>query len=164
MQYLGSSFEACSYVIHAYSRTVIFDATRHMANTTDTEMSSNKPYLMRALYQWICDNNKTPHLMVDASYQGVKVPANTVQKGKVVLNISPTAADGLDMGDDMILFSGRFSGVSYPICVPTASVMAIYARENGQGMMFPSDDSEPPPSPIDEPETIRARPQLTIVK
>jgi len=125
-------------------------------------MTSNRPYLLRALYEWITDNGLTPHVLVDASYDGVDVPEHAIQQGKVVLNIASSATEHLRLENDTILFKARFSGQPYKITVPMASVIAIYARENGQGMMFAQDD-EPPPS-ADDPGDSTPRSHLKIVK
>ncbi|HEY0506045.1 MAG TPA: ClpXP protease specificity-enhancing factor [Lysobacter sp.] len=102
-------------------------------------MTSHRPYLLRALYEWIADNGMTPHLLVDASRQGVQVPVHAVKDGKIVLNIAERAVSRLEMGNDAIRFSARFGGVSYPVTVPVQAVLAIYARETGQGMALPED-------------------------
>lgn len=102
-------------------------------------MTSHRPYLLRALYEWIADNGMTPHLLVDASRPGVQVPAHAVKDGKIVLNIAERAVSRLEMGNDAIRFSARFGGVSYPVTVPVHAVLAIYARETGQGMALPDD-------------------------
>ncbi len=100
-------------------------------------MTSNKPYLLRAFHQWIVDNGLTPYLMVDARIPGVDVPASAVDgEGRVVFNIAHRAVHGLEMGNEYIVFDARFSGASYPVTVPVAAVMAIYARENGAGTLF----------------------------
>ena len=103
-------------------------------------MTSNRPYLLRALYEWITDNDLTPHILVDAEVDGVNVPEHVVQQGKVVLNISPVAVRELEMGNDWLVFTSRFSGKSHLIHIPVSAVIAVYARENGQGMMFTQDD------------------------
>ena len=99
-------------------------------------MNSNKPYLLRALHEWILDNGLTPHIIVDVQNKDVQAPAQAVRDGKLVLNISPQATRGLEIANDTVTFETRFSGKPYPIFLPIESVMAIYARENGQGMMF----------------------------
>jgi len=104
---------------------------------TSTTMSSQRPYLLRALYEWIVDNGMTPHVLVDARQPGVRVPAHVVQDGQVVLNIAARAVAQLQMDNDALRFSARFGGVPYSVVVPMAAVMAIYARETGQGMAFP---------------------------
>ena len=130
-------------------------------------MTSSRPYLVRAMYQWIADNGMTPHLLADASVDGIQIPAEHVQNGKIILNIAPMAITGLVLGDAEITFSARFSGKSVGIYIPVEAVLAIYAKENGQGMMFSeddgamssSDDDDPEPDP-DKPK----RPALRVVK
>ena len=102
-------------------------------------MNSNKPYLLRALNEWILDNGLTPHLIVDAHAEGVEVPEQAIKDGKLVLNITCQATANLEMGNDSISFQARFSGIAFDIFLPIEAVMAIYARENGQGMMFARD-------------------------
>ena len=97
-------------------------------------MTSHRPYLLRALYEWISDNGMTPHLLVDATRPGVRVPAHTVNDGKVVLNIAARAVAHLSMDNDAVAFTARFAGVSHAVIVPVSAVLAIYAREIGQGM------------------------------
>ena len=99
-------------------------------------MNSSRPYLLRALLDWICDNALTPHLLVDATVPAVVVPAQFVKQGKITLNVGPNAVEGLDMGNDAITFSARFAGQPMQVYVPVTAVLAIFARENGQGMMF----------------------------
>ena len=133
------------------------------------QMTSSRPYLIRAIYQWIADNGMTPHLMVDASIDGVQVPLEHIQDGKIILNIAPMAISALVLGDTEITFSARFSGQSMGIYIPIGAVLAVYARENGQGMMFSEDDGaisafddgddDPEPDP-DRPK----RPSLRVVK
>lgn len=102
-------------------------------------MSSHRPYLLRALYEWIADNGLTPHLLVDASRPGVRVPTHAVKDGRIVLNIAERAVAQLHMDNDDVRFSARFGGVSHAVIVPIDAVLAIYARENGQGMALPED-------------------------
>lgn len=102
-------------------------------------MTSNRPYLLRAVYEWICDNGLTPHIVVDAGKPGVQVPPQAVSEGRVVLNLAPRAVGHLDMGNDVITLTARFGGVSQSVSVPVAAVQAIYARENGQGMLLAED-------------------------
>lgn len=108
-------------------------------------MISNKPYLLRALHEWILDSGLTPHIIVDVQAEGVTVPPQAIQDGKLVLNISPSATQGLEMGNESIEFKARFSGAPHAIYLPIDAVMAIYARENGQGMMFARDKDEAAP-------------------
>ena len=102
-------------------------------------MTSHRPYLLRALYEWIADNGMTPHLLVDATRPSVQVPMHAVKDGKIVLNIAERAVSRLDMSNDTIRFSARFGGVSHSVSVPVGAVLAIYARETGQGMALPDD-------------------------
>lgn len=99
-------------------------------------MTSSRPYLIRAIYQWIVDNGATPHLLVDAGMGGVRVPREFVENNKIILNIGPMAVHGLTLGNEQVDFSARFSGKSRQVYVPVQAVLAIYARENGQGMVF----------------------------
>jgi stringent starvation protein B len=99
------------------------------------------------MHEWMVDNDFTPHLVVDAKRDGVRVPAAHVKDGKIVLNVSPTATRALTLGNDVISFEARFGGVSQQIAVPVAAVLGIYARETGQGMVFGEDDSSPPSTP-----------------
>lgn len=128
-------------------------------------MTSSRPYLIRAMYQWIVDNGMTPHILVDAANDGVIVPEQHIQDGKIVLNIAPMAIQGLTLGDEEITFSARFGGQSHSLSVPQMSVLAIYARENGQGMMFSEDDEGVSTSPDDDrPDPDKPKPTLKIVK
>jgi stringent starvation protein B len=104
-------------------------------------MSSHRPYLLRALYEWIADNDMTPHLLVDATQPGVRVPAHTVNEGKVVLNIAARAVAHLNMDNDAVAFTARFGGVSHAVIVPMGAVLAVYARETGQGMALPPEEN-----------------------
>lgn len=109
--------------------------------TGPSVMTSNRPYLLRALYEWINDNNLTPYILVDATQPDVMVPASTVKDGKVVLNIAMRAVDSLELGNEALSFKARFGGVSQFLYVPVAAVLAIYAQETGQGMMLPADEA-----------------------
>lgn len=130
-------------------------------------MTSSRPYLIRALYQWIVDNGVTPYILVDAACKGVDVPAQYIQDGKVVLNIAPMAVRGLMLGDADITFNARFGGQPTDIYVPTEAVLAIYARENGQGMMFTEEPHEPEPpteGPGSDETDNSGKPRLRVVK
>lgn len=105
-------------------------------------MLSSRPYLIRAVNEWIVDSGLTPHLLVKADYPGLDVPETSIQDGRVVLNISPTAVRDLLVDAEMVTFVARFGGVSRAVTVPTGAVDAVYARENGRGMMFPSEEDE----------------------
>ena len=102
-------------------------------------MTSHRPYLLRALYEWIADNGMTPHLLVDATRPHVQVPTHAVKDGRIVLNVAERAVAGLQMTNEVIRFSARFGGVSHPVSVPVGAVLAIYARETGQGMALPDE-------------------------
>lgn len=110
-------------------------------------MKARRPYLLRAIHEWITDSLCTPHIVVDAGVKGVEVPRQFVQDGKIVLNVSWTATANLRMTNDDVSFSGRFGGASMSVFVPITAVLAIYARETGQGMIFNDEDAGPPPSP-----------------
>ncbi|MGE7990638.1 ClpXP protease specificity-enhancing factor [Pseudomonas sp. NPDC089554] len=104
-------------------------------------MNSSRPYLVRALYEWIVDNDCTPHMLVNAEYPAVQVPQGFASDGQIVLNISPSAVRNLHMDNEAVSFEGRFGGVSHSLFVPAGAILGIYARENGQGMVF---ELEPP--------------------
>lgn len=133
-------------------------------------MTSLRPYLVRAIFDWILHNGLTPYLLVNALADGVMVPQQYVQKdGSIVLNLSPGAVQGLSLADDYVEFSARFGGVPQSVAIPVTAVMAIYAKENGRGMVFEAEegDSQPPPprTPGSEPKRPKSkRPVLTVVK
>ena len=147
-------------------------------------MTTRRPYLIRAFNDWILDNGLTPYLSVNADFPGVEVPREHVIDGEIVLNISPVSVRNLELGLEYILFDARFSGRSFPIVIPVKSVLAIFARENGEGMAFvygkqdadetprtremmlqsvpaESDEDDPNEPPPDPPG---GRPSLKIVK
>lgn len=127
-------------------------------------MTSSRPYLIRALYEWIVDNGCTPHIVVNAMAKGVEVPQQYVNKdGQIVLNIAPRAVSALEMTNKAIKFSARFGGIPTNICVPCHAVMGVYARENGQRMMFES-EPEPDNTPPDDNGGDGRRPSLRVVK
>lgn len=103
-------------------------------------MISNRPYLIRAMFDWIVDNHWTPHMQVDANYPGVVVPQQHVQEGMIVLNVHPEAVRELQMDNHLFRFKARFQGVEQQLFFPPESVLAIFARENGQGMPFPPEE------------------------
>jgi len=156
-------------------------------NTQDGSMTSTKPYLVRAIYEWILDNQMTPHLLVDARHPGTRVPNEFVENGQIVLNIAPSAVHGLLMDNDWVRFSARFGGVTRHLEIPSEAVLGIFSRENHQGMIFPpaepvdeavGNDASPqadsaPPGPTNQPKGDgsgkgkgkgRGGPKLTIVK
>jgi stringent starvation protein B len=116
-------------------------------------LTSTKPYLTRAIYEWILDNGLTPHLLVDAGYPGAQVPAQFVQDGQIILNVAPTAVRNLVMGNDWISFGARFSGTPYELLIPSEAVLGIFSRENRQGMVFPPPEYPQPPGPDSANET-----------
>lgn len=131
-------------------------------------MTPNRPYFMRALYEWIVDNHCTPYILVDALHEDVNVPQQYVKDGQIVLNISPGAVIDLTISNQSVVFNGRFGGVATDIYVPVGAVVGLYARENGHGMVFEPEESDPDPcSPDDDPAgpgRQDGRPSLKIVK
>jgi stringent starvation protein B len=142
---------------------------------------SRRPYLLRAMHEWMLDCGHTPHLIVDATREGVQVPPAYVKEGRIVLNISPSATHALRIDGEAVQFSARFGGVSRQVHVPLDAVLGIYARETGQGMVFneeaagaadgrgpePPDPAPAPNGPASGPgkEAPRSkRPSLKVVK
>jgi len=126
-------------------------------------MISNKPYIIRAMYDWIVDNGWTPHLQVDANYPGVNVPQEHAQEGVIVLNMAPSAVVALSMDNTWFTFKARFGGIETTLGFPPEAVLAIFARENGQGMPFPP---EPYPEELlkGKEEVLEAPPTLSAVE
>lgn len=123
-------------------------------------MKARRPYLLRAIHEWISDSQCTPHLVVDAGCAGVEVPRQYVQDGKIVLNVSWSATAQLQLGNEELSFSGRFGGASMLVRIPVVAVLAIYARETGQGMIFADEaDAPPPDGPPQEPAPQEAAPK-----
>jgi len=110
-------------------------------------MTSTRPYLIRAFYDWIVDNDCTPHIVVNAELPKVDVPKEYVEGGQIVLNVSVAAVQGLRLGDQAVEFQARFSGQVRRVYAPVTSILAIYAKENGRGMVFAEEDLEPTPPP-----------------
>ena len=106
-------------------------------------VTSRRPYLLRAMHEWITDNQQTPNVVVDALLDGVEVPRQFVQNGKIILNISYSATNGLTLGNDLVRFHARFGSVTHDVMVPVQAVLGIYARETGQGMIFSESDTTP---------------------
>lgn len=129
-------------------------------------MSSLKPYLIRAIYEWIVDNHFTPYLLVNAEAEGAAVPVAFVKDGRIVLNLRPEAVHGLSLGNDFISFNARFGGRPMQVDVPVKAVLALYAQENGRGMVFDEDgdDLTPPPEPEAPKPEPKKRPTLRVVK
>lgn len=109
-------------------------------------MTSSRPYLLRALYEWILDNNCTPYVVINASRDDVQVPRAYVKDGQIVLNVAPSAVVGLKLDNDALEFNARFGGVAMQVYVPMSAVLGIYARENGKGMIFELEDNPPEPT------------------
>lgn len=159
-----------------------------------SQLTARRPYLLRAFYDWLLDNQLTPHLVVDINLPGVQVPLEYARDGQIVLNIAPRAVGNLDLANDEVRFNARFGGVPRQVSVPMAAVLAIYARENGAGTMFepepayelttdeqdgsgqeetmmsvidgdrPDDATDDDHSPDDEPPPRGGRPSLRVVK
>ncbi|AIR87636.1 ClpXP protease specificity-enhancing factor [Erwinia sp. S63] len=157
-----------------------------------SQLTARRPYLLRAFYDWLLDNQLTPHLVVDINLPGVQVPLEYARDGQIVLNIAPRAVGNLDLANDEVRFNARFGGVPRQVSVPMAAVLAIYARENGAGTMFepepayeletneqegqeetmmsvidgdrPDDAADNDHSPDDEPPPRGGRPSLRVVK
>jgi len=129
-------------------------------------MTSNRPYLIRAFYDWIVANGLTPYITVDATVEGAHLPQPYIRDGQIVLNISPRAVQQLQLGNDAISFSARFGGISQQVVVPPRAVVAIYARENGEGMLFGEErhrgGTPPPEGP--PPSGKGGKPALRVVK
>jgi stringent starvation protein B len=136
-----------------------------------TTMTPSRPYLMRALNEWILENDCTPYVLVDAGMPGVQVPEDYVDNGQIVLNISMSAVKSLLIDDDGLSFNARFGGVPIDLYVPMAAILAIYAKETGQGMVFGSEAGAPDPNKPPEPvkpkrdeKPVKPRPSLKVVK
>ncbi len=134
-------------------------------------MTSSRSYLIRAIHEWILDNDLTPQIVVNADTEGVRVPPEYVKDGQISLNISATAVHGFSMDNDWIVFDARFGGKSFQVSVPTGAVLAIFARENGAGMSFGEEEhqDDPPPEPDGDDKNkagkkAKIQPALRIVK
>ncbi|ATJ82183.1 ClpXP protease specificity-enhancing factor [Halomonas beimenensis] len=130
-------------------------------------MQSSRPYIARALYEWLLDNELTPYIVVDAEQEGVEVPRQFVQNGQIVLNLGVTAVRDLSMDNEAISFSARFGGQPMRVMVPTEALIALYARENGVGMVFGHEPVMPSAAGVDpdeEPGAERSGPSLSSVE
>lgn len=136
-------------------------------------MNSNRPYLLRGLYEWIVDNECTPHILVHSDAPNVVVPSGYASDGRIVLNISPSAVRFLELGNEAVTFEGRFGGVAQQLHIPMGAILAIYARENGQGLVFeleerleeaPAPEPDEPPPSGSTPPRATGRPSLKVVK
>lgn len=134
-------------------------------------MVSSRPYLIRAIYDWIVDSDLTPYILVNAEADNVTVPTEFIQEGRIILNVGPSAVRGLELNNDWVMFSARFNGSSMDVSLPPLAVLAIYAKENGRGMVFNEDELEEgddtppdaPPAGGDDGPT-KGRPSLRVVK
>ena len=125
-------------------------------------MTPLKPYLIRSIYEWIIDNDLTPYLLVDAENSSAILPVQLIEDGKILLNIRPEATDALSLGNEWVEFNARFGGKPMHILVPVIAVLAIYAKENGKGMVFDhEDEGEETPPPENKPPV---KPALRLVR
>ena len=139
----------------------------------ELNLTPTRPYLARAIYEWICDNNLTPYLLVDATKPYTDVPTQFIQDGQIVLNIVPHAVHRLNMSNDAVTFSARFGGVSRDIYVPFNAVLGLYAKENGQGLFFDPEEysnAQSDENPVEsnhtetkQTETPKKKPSLRIL-
>jgi len=128
-------------------------------------MTSQKPYLIRAIYEWLLDNQMTPHLLVNTSYEGVQVPHEYIHDNRIVLNIADTAVQNFHADNEWISFSARFSGKAMELFIPIAAVQSIYGKENNEGMFFSAENTTPPPPPKRALQSVKKeRPGLKVVK
>ena len=132
-------------------------------------MTSNRPYLIRALYEWLVDNHQTPYFLLDATHADTIVPHDFIEDGRIVLNLAPSAVRDLDLGNEWIRFNARFSGRAMDVIFPPDAVLGVYSRENGQGMLFPEAEAadsheDEPPEPPAAPSGGGGRPALKVVK
>ena len=127
-------------------------------------MTSSRPYLLRAMYEWIVDNGMTPYILVDTRNDQVIIPRQFEEDGKIVLNLGPTAVQSLDLGIEAVSFDARFEGSSMDVMVPIEFILAIYTRENGQGMMFADEDLLPPGDDSQDSAIKQKTPHLRVVK
>ena len=136
----------------------------------DSQMTSSKPYMIRAIYEWIVDNHKIPYIVVNSNSDNIKIPMQYAENGRIILNISPNAAAKLQMDNDVITFSARFSGAPMNVVIPTSAVLAIYAKETGAGMVFEEEDDSsggnppPPPTPPSSSPPPFGKPNIKLVK
>ena len=142
-----------------------------MSSKIEGGVVSRRPYLLRAMHEWIVDSGHTPHVIVDALRPGVEVPAAYVKDGKIVLNLSISATQRLQLKNEWIEFDARFAGVVHHVHVPMYAVLGVYSRETGEGMVFSEIEKDPPPTePPTQPEKSSApsgearRAKLTVVK
>ncbi len=136
-----------------------------MQEHNNPTMTPIRPYLLRAVYDWIVDNNYTPYILVDTRQNGVIVPEQYIENNQITLNLSPGSVRGLSFENDWVMFNARFSGVAWNIEFPISAVNAIYAKENGQGMVFDQNQDETPrPTNQTSLKKQPSKPSLKIVK
>jgi stringent starvation protein B len=126
-------------------------------------LSRQRPYLLRAMHEWMTDNALTPHIVVDAGFKDLSVPSEHVRDNKIILNVSYAATRGLRIDNDVVTFEARFNGVPRALSIPVDAVLGIYARENGQGMIFSEESGTEPPPESPDPSDGK-RPALRVVK
>lgn len=130
-------------------------------------MTPRRPYMVRAVYEWILDNQLTPFLVVDAEIPGCQLPWEFVQDGQIVLNVTPTAVANLLISNDQLSFNARFSGKPHQVVVPMAAVLALYARENGAGSLFehePGYDNRAENTPVESSSVSAPKPSASHLK
>lgn len=141
---------------------------RLSGNDEAMNMTSSRPYLIRALYDWIVDNELTPYLLIDTTQEGLNAPLEYADQGKLVLNVAPRAVRALNFGNSSINFNARFGGSPRDVHLPVPAVLAVYARENGQGMLFSELDGDEPPTGSgdgdDGPSGGSKKPNLRVIK
>jgi stringent starvation protein B len=123
----------------------------------------NRPYLIRAIYNWVVDNQWTPHFQIDADYPNIQIPRQFVENSTIVLNVDPSAVRQLELNNDNFFFKARFQGVEQEVFFPPEAVIAVFARENGQGMPFPK-EPYPADKKVKQEKPIKKKPHLSIVK
>ena len=133
------------------------------------QLSSRRPYLLRAMREWMLDNGLTPHIIVDATAKDVRVPRGSVRDGNIVLNISESAVTKLRLGNDAVEFCARFGGAAFDVYVPVDALIGVYARESGHGLLFAEGDEPAPPDPAgggakDAPGPAPRKPTLRVIK
>ena len=129
-----------------------------------TKVTSKRPYLIRAMHEWMTDNALTPYVVVAADAEGLLVPEQYASDGKIVLNVSYAATRNFTLADERMSFEARFGGVAQRVDVPLSAVIGIYAKESGQGMIFSDDEATPAESAEPSESVERGRPTLTVVK
>ena len=158
------------HAIAANNAKLTFQAEQQHDKNLPNPSRSKRPYLIRAMHEWMADNGNTPHIVVDVSVDGVTVPEEHIKDGKIILNISESAAHNLKLTNNAASFRARFGGVPFDVWVPMRSVLGIYARETGQGMIFShdselADDSDTVTEPVvDDIESTRVRSHLRVIK